>query len=125
MQWFVDNYIDKLNINNKLKVLDVGSYDVNGSYRHLFSDEYFKYYGLDMEAGPNVDLVLNNPYQWNELGTDSFDIVIGLDSILDGGDKIDRDSWSKSALSKGFGKKKSECVVIMDLLSKKMLNIHK
>lgn len=75
MNWFVDNYVAKVN-GYKLKVLDVGSYDVNGSYKHLFSEDYFKYYGLDMEAGPNVDLVLNNPYHWDELDTDSFDIVI-------------------------------------------------
>jgi SAM-dependent methyltransferase len=76
MKWFVDNYINKLSGTKKLKVLDVGSYDVNGSYRHLFPEDFFKYIGLDMEAGPNVDLVPNNSYKWDELDTDSFDIVI-------------------------------------------------
>jgi SAM-dependent methyltransferase len=75
MKWFVDNYVSKI-IENKIKVLDVGSYDVNGSYKHLFNDDKYEYYGLDMEKGPNVDIVLKNPYNWNEIETDSFDIVI-------------------------------------------------
>ena len=55
----------------------------------------------------------------------SDDIVIGLDSILKSGEKIDNTEWSQSALSKGFSKKKSNCIVMMDLLSKGMLKIIK
>jgi SAM-dependent methyltransferase len=76
MSWFVDHYVSKVNSKQKLKVLDVGSFDVNGSYKHLFPKANFDYTGLDMEAGPNVDIVLNNPYNWNEIETDSCDIVI-------------------------------------------------
>lgn len=39
-----------------IKVLDVGSFDVNGTYRDIFSQKY-DYTGLDMCAGPNVDVV--------------------------------------------------------------------
>ncbi|MBG6130666.1 SAM-dependent methyltransferase [Aquimarina sp. EL_43] len=76
MKWFVDHYASKVKNNQKLKVLDIGSYDVNGSYKHLFSKVDFDYVGLDMEAGPNVDITLKNPYYWEEIETDSFDIVI-------------------------------------------------
>jgi len=75
MKWFVDNYASKI-IENKIKVLDVGSYDVNGSYKHLFMEDKYEYFGLDMEEGPNVDITLKNPYNWNEIETGSFDIVI-------------------------------------------------
>lgn len=75
MQWFVDNYASKITKNN-LKVLDVGSYGVNGTYRSLFNDSKYHYVGLDMENGPNVDIVLENPYDWDTIETDSFDIVI-------------------------------------------------
>jgi cephalosporin hydroxylase len=37
------------------KILDVGSYDVNGTLKPIF--EKGIYTGLDMEAGPNVDVV--------------------------------------------------------------------
>jgi SAM-dependent methyltransferase len=40
---------------NDAEVLDVGSYDVNGNVRDLFSPG--RYTGLDMRAGPNVDIV--------------------------------------------------------------------
>lgn len=36
-------------------VLDVGSYDVNGNNRHLFTD--CAYTGIDVAAGPNVDKI--------------------------------------------------------------------
>ena len=75
MTWFVDQYLSKLD-RRPLKLLDVGSYDVNGNYRKLFADPRFEYAGLDMHAGPNVDIVLTNPYDWSSIATDSFDVVI-------------------------------------------------
>ena len=75
MQWFVKQFASKLP-EKKIKVLDVGSYDVNGSYKHLFDEDRYEYTGMDMAAGPNVDIVLENPYDWNTIETDSFDIVI-------------------------------------------------
>ena len=76
MKWFVDNYLTPRCKENKLSVLDVGSMDVNGSYRHLFPLERYHYTGLDMEEGPNVDRVLKNPYDWSSIPTESFDVVI-------------------------------------------------
>jgi SAM-dependent methyltransferase len=75
MQWFVDNYASKIT-KDEVQVLDVGSYDVNGSYRHLFDASKYHYTGLDMEKGPNVDMVLKNPYDWDAIESDSFDLVI-------------------------------------------------
>jgi SAM-dependent methyltransferase len=60
----------------KVSVLDVGSYDVNGSYQPLFPKAKFQYTGLDMEAGPNVDIVLTHPYDWSAIETGSFDVVV-------------------------------------------------
>jgi len=54
-----------------LKVLDVGSMDVNGSYRTLFGCHYF---GIDITDGQNVDKVVE-PYNW-DIEDESFDIVI-------------------------------------------------
>lgn len=73
MEWFVNRY---LQTTKKLEVLDVGSYDVNGCYKELFKPNEFNYVGLDMEKGPNVDLVPFSPYEWVELKKDSFDVVI-------------------------------------------------
>jgi len=62
--------------NNKRSVLDVGSFDVNGTYKQFFPESLFTYTGLDMEAGPNVDVVPANTYSWTELADESFDVVI-------------------------------------------------
>lgn len=74
MEWFAKEYLS--DVSEKIRVLDVGSYDVNGSYKHIFESDRFEYTGLDMERGPNVDIVPNAPYVWEELADDSFDVVI-------------------------------------------------
>jgi SAM-dependent methyltransferase len=47
-----------------LRIVDVGSYDVNGSYRHLFERPGWQYVGVDIAPGPNVDVVLSSPYRF-------------------------------------------------------------
>ncbi|MHB8909183.1 MAG: methyltransferase domain-containing protein [Syntrophales bacterium] len=59
-----------------LFVLDLGSLDVNGSYRDYFAVGPWKYCGIDMAAGKNVDIVLQDPYNWRELKSGSADVVI-------------------------------------------------
>jgi len=44
------------------KVLDVGSMDVNGTFRDLFDG--IEYTGLDIEPGPNVDVVEKEGFDW-------------------------------------------------------------
>ena len=78
MQWFIHNYADKID-KNIITVLDVGSLDVNGSFKPLFNQLYqlnrYKYYGLDIAEGRNVDYIPDNIYSW-DLPNDRFDIVI-------------------------------------------------
>ena len=69
-QKFYENYCYE-NIKNK-KILDVGSYDVNGTMKPIF--EQGQYIGLDMEEGPNVDVV--GRAQEIPFIEDFFDIVI-------------------------------------------------
>ncbi len=59
-----------------LSVLDVGSMNVNGSYRTLFDDPSWRYTGMDAAAGGGVDVVLGRPYDWSSLGDASFDVVV-------------------------------------------------
>jgi len=63
--------------NEKIKLLDVSSYGVDGTYRDIFSDtNKFVYVGLDLQPGPKVDYVPKNPYSWSELENESFDVII-------------------------------------------------
>lgn len=64
-----------LPVNQPLRVLDIGSYDVNGSYKPLFAQPGWHYIGVDLEPGPNVDMVLSTPYQI-PMKTGEIDLVI-------------------------------------------------
>ncbi len=59
-----------------LTIYDIGSQDVNGCYRSLFAEPSWRYVGIDMAAGENVDVVLGNPYSWREVASSSADVVI-------------------------------------------------
>lgn len=76
MEWFVNTFLAVNNSPEKTTVLDVGSYDVNGTYKEWFPEEKYKYCGLDMSPGPNVDICPKNPYDWAEIGDNTFDTVI-------------------------------------------------
>ena len=78
MEWFADKYLDNKGV---LKVLDIGSYDVNGSYREIFTSRGHNYTGLDMEEGPNVDICPTSTYVWEEISNDTYDIVISGQAI--------------------------------------------
>jgi SAM-dependent methyltransferase len=56
------------------KVLDVGSQDINGSYKQMFVEMSCDYTGTDIVTGPNVDVITD----LSKLAFDdkSFDIVI-------------------------------------------------
>jgi SAM-dependent methyltransferase len=71
MKYFVEKYLDK---NQKLEVLDVGSYDVSGTYKSLFQNPNWNYYGLDMIKGPNVDIVSRSEYDFGL--EEQFNVVI-------------------------------------------------
>lgn len=58
----------------KAKVLELGSYDVNGSLRS-HAPKSTKYIGLDLEAGPGVDFVVEPGKPW-PVEDDHFDLVL-------------------------------------------------
>lgn len=75
MQRFVDKYL-KSRKNEFIAIADIGSQDVNGSYKPLFDYPSWTYLGVDMALGSNVDVVLENVYSWTELDSQSFDVVV-------------------------------------------------
>ena len=58
-----------------MRILDIGSYDVNGSYKPLFAQPGWHYVGVDLSPGPNVDVVLSSPYHL-PMASGDFDLVI-------------------------------------------------
>jgi SAM-dependent methyltransferase len=55
-------------------ILELGSYDVNGSLKTHATDTT-QYIGLDLEAGPGVDFVVEASKPW-PVDDDAFDLVI-------------------------------------------------
>ena len=61
------------------KILAVGSKQIDNdayTYRDGIDDKDFEYTGMDIEQGDNVDIVVKHPYNWIEIESESFDIVI-------------------------------------------------
>jgi|GEM_PF-1798579 len=73
---FALRYVKPENITGK-SILDVGSYEVNGSLRPAF--EVFRpkeYIGVDLQSGPGVDVVCNAETLIEAFGKERFDYVL-------------------------------------------------
>jgi len=75
MSYFVDKYL-KSKSHDNLIILDLGSQDINGSYKALFSSPGWKYFGLDISPGKNVDMVIPDVYSWENIHSDCADVFI-------------------------------------------------
>lgn len=76
MEKFKNKYLD---INSSLKILDIGSFDSNKkpfNYGLLFKQNNWSYFGMDIRKGPNVDVVVSDIYSWDEIDTESYDVVV-------------------------------------------------
>jgi hypothetical protein len=65
MQKCYDRYLAAWSVepDRRLAVVEVGSANVNGSYRAIFPSQTFRYVGCDRVPGPGVDLVFDDPYR--------------------------------------------------------------
>lgn len=75
MNKFVDKYLNNLT-QQKLTIIDLGSQDVNGSYKPLFDNPNWNYIGLDITQGNNVDIVVKDIYNWKEFDSNSVDVLV-------------------------------------------------
>jgi SAM-dependent methyltransferase len=73
--------VDEYGLSDKF-IVDMGSYDVNGTYRSLFQNVDItmggQYVGVDIIPGPNVDVIVGSD-EW--LALDSVDAVISGQTI--------------------------------------------
>ena len=76
MQIFEEKYTREIQSDRPLKVLDIGSLDVNGIYKELFKSPKYEYKGLDLFPGKNVDIVAAGPYDYHPVEDNSVDIII-------------------------------------------------
>ena len=59
-----------------LEILDLGSADIGGIYARFFDNPNRNYRGVDLAPGPNIHVVLSDPYNWRELPTHCADVFI-------------------------------------------------
>ena len=75
MRDFVNRFLDK---GDTLKIADVGSIDLNGTYRECLTGPNWSYTGFDLWPGNNVDVVLASAEYWatpaEHLG--AYDVVV-------------------------------------------------
>jgi len=75
MRAFKEKYLaDKSD--EPLVIVDIGAQSIGGSYREIFSVATWKYLGVDISPGENIDLVVEDPYDWAEIKTDSIDVIV-------------------------------------------------
>lgn len=67
--------------NDCVNVVDVGSNDINGSFRDIFPKPQWNYTGLDIVPGRNVDICVKNPYKWREISRKSVDLVVSGNAL--------------------------------------------
>jgi len=72
VQALVCQHLDRA---QSLSIIDIGSYDVNGSYKQFFDASRWHYTGVDLSAGPNVDVVLESPYRL-PFASHSVDVIV-------------------------------------------------
>lgn len=77
-QLFYDTYVPK---DRPIDVMEIGSQDVNGSIRDVFTGQNIRYTGVDFVPGKGVDHVLDNPYKY-PYADNQFDVVLGS-SVLE------------------------------------------
>lgn len=63
------------------RVLEVGSYNVNGSVRPSIEPHAKKYIGVDATAGPSVDEVVDAADLVKTFGAGSFDVVVSCEML--------------------------------------------
>lgn len=64
------------------KVIEIGSYDVNGSIRPIIESwKPAKYIGVDIKEGPGVDVVCDAEKILEKFGKESFDVVISTELL--------------------------------------------
>jgi hypothetical protein len=79
VQNFKKLYLDPIQTDEQIHIVELGSLSVNSNVKEFF-DKKFKYTGLDIEKGPNVDLVLDDPYKL-PFENNSIDVVISISTF--------------------------------------------
>jgi SAM-dependent methyltransferase len=78
---FVQQWSSKADLSGK-RILEVGSYDVNGTVRDIITRHSpSEYIGVDISHGPSVDVICDVGRLEERFGESSFDVVISTEML--------------------------------------------
>lgn len=81
LAWFANGALSASEVEGRA-VLEVGSYDVNGTVRPLVERHGpASYLGVDAQAGPGVDEVCDATDLPSRFGPDAFDVVVSCEML--------------------------------------------
>lgn len=102
LRWFTSSAISTIDIAGR-DVLEVGSYNVNGSVRPiLLGHEPRSYLGVDASAGPDVDQIVDCEHLEATFGADAFDVIVSTE-MLEHAAKWRDCLWNMAAVLKPGG----------------------
>ena len=76
---FQSTYLNPLKSKNSIKIAEIGSYNYNSGIKKNILNE-LEYIGVDIQKGPNVDIVLDNPYKF-PFEDNSIDVIISISAF--------------------------------------------
>ena len=71
---FINKYLTEL-VDQEAQILDVGSLNMNGTLKPLFSNPKWSYTGVDIKKGKNVKVLLKDPYKY-PFEDNYFDVIV-------------------------------------------------
>ncbi len=78
----IECFARTLDPEREMRIADVGACDVNGCLRPIFARyPRWTYVGLDVAAGPNVDVIVPGVGVWSNIGSESFDHVVSVSTL--------------------------------------------
>ena len=75
MKDFKNKYLNEKE-SEELLIFDLGSQNIGGTYKSIFNVKKWTYCGVDIDAGDNVDIILRNAYNWEEIESNTVDVLI-------------------------------------------------
>jgi SAM-dependent methyltransferase len=75
MKDFKNKYLNEKE-SEELLIFDLGSQNIGGTYKSIFNVKKWTYCGVAIDAGDNVDIILRNAYNWEEIESNTVDVLI-------------------------------------------------
>lgn len=82
-EWFFNTYKSYLHSISSgcIRILDVGGKNYNDIWKDVFMSSNCKKDILDIQESPEVNIVPKDPYHWEEIPDETYDLVVSLNTL--------------------------------------------